>query len=106
MLACRCSDTFEFDATLPLEGQYSKHAVSADTGDVCDDEDDGLANQLSEVETNADAQEQNDLVIDVTVPEGCCAGDLLAVDTPAGVVEIAVPEGHSEGESFRVTTPR
>lgn len=99
VLACLCSDTFEFNAT--------EHTISADTGGVCDDEDGALLSaQLSEVETDDDAQEQNELVIDVTVPEGCCAGDLLAVDTPAGIVEIAVPEGYSEGESFKITSPR
>eukprot|EP01043_Picozoa_sp_COSAG02_P059550 COSAG02_NODE_7612_length_2934_cov_1.680071_2_plen_84_part_00 len=76
--------------------------------DVCDDEDDTLLDELSVIEIDDDdAQEHNDLVIDVVVPTGCCAGDLLTVDTPDGrLVEVVVPEGHSEGESFEVTTPR
>lgn len=53
-----------------------------------------------------DEQAQTELVIDVVVPEGCGPGDLLEIETPAGMIEVVVPEGHSAGECFEVSTPR
>ena len=53
------------------------------------------------------AEEQSSLEIDIIVPEGCNAGDLLMVGTPDGrQVEVVVPEGYSVGETFAATTPR
>ena len=102
------SDTFEFDARLPSKvsadnvGEHgtadaTDHSSSRsddEMDDVCDDEGDGPQDQT-----------ELDLVIDVVVPEGCGPGDLLEIETPAGMIEIVVPEGHSSGESFQVSIP-
>ena len=102
------SDTFEFDARLPSKvsadnvGEHgtadaTDHSSSRsddEMDDVCDDEGDGPQDQT-----------ELDLVIDVVVPEGCGPGDLLEIETPAGMIEIVVPEGHSSGESFQVSMP-
>ena len=98
------SDTFQFDA----EHSISKSDV--DAGDLSDDEDSALLEELAVIaldEDDDDDGHQDDLaVIDVVVPEGCAPGDLLTVETSAGVVQVVVPEGYSEGESFDVATPR
>ena len=91
------SDIFEFDATLP--SSTSTNAALSDQQPLI-----LVENSLELPEDGA--TDKGDQVMDVLVPEGCCAGDLVAVDTPDGTLEVVVPEGLAEGESFQVTTPR
>ena len=92
-----CSDTFEFDARLPSKvsaDNVGEHGTADATDHSSSSEGDGPQDQT-----------ELDLVIDVVVPEGCGPGDLLEIETPAGMIEIVVPEGHSSGESFQVSMP-
>ena len=41
----------------------------------------------------------------VTVPDGCAPGQMIQVQTPAGLMQVTIPPGLGPGQSFQMQVP-
>jgi hypothetical protein len=103
-------EEFEVDVTPRAAGSIPAVALGDEEAAPQQQEQQQQQQQQKQQQEEEEEEEEESVdadVITVTVPEGAIAGDVIVVETPAGLeLEIEVPKGCVEGEEFEVTTPR
>ena len=99
-------DGREIVVTIP-EGISGGESIEVDVGETAITVEEYERRQHEEEEEEEEHHDEDEDDVTVTVPEGSNPGDVIVIETPAGLeLEVEIPEGYSPGEEFVVTTPR